>query len=96
MNKNIYAIHFICGCSLTRMKSRIFAEVSIIFVLAFMINVVVNIELLGFDINYYSERAILVDSFWICLIVSTVIVICTCAILNIYFNKDNIYMSLQK
>lgn len=95
-NKKNYAIHLICGCSFPRIKLRIYSEIFILFILSFALSAFINRILLGKDSIYWSERLLLGKSMNQTAALSTIIMLGICLILNICFNKSNIYASIQK
>ncbi len=95
-NKKIYSIHLICGCSLLRLKLRIFFQIFIQFMLSLSIASLVNRLILGYDNIYVSERILLRQAVRQTSILSIIIMIVICLILNIYINKSNIYSSIRK
>ena len=95
-NKKVYAIHLICGCSFLRLKLRIYFEIFIQFILSLALASFINRILLGQDSIYLSEGAILERAISQTGVLSTIIMFGICLVLNIYFNKSNIYDSIQK
>ncbi|MGF7060416.1 hypothetical protein [Brassicibacter mesophilus] len=95
-NKKVYAIHLICGCSFLRLKLRIYFEIFIQFILSLGLSSFINRILLGQDSIYLSERTLLEQAISQTVALSTIIMLGICLALNIYFNKSNIYASIQK
>lgn len=95
-NKKVYAIHLICGCSFLRLKLRIYFEIFIQFILSLGLSSFINRILLGQDSIYLSEGALLEQAISQTVVLSTIIMLGICIALNIYFNKSNIYASIQK
>jgi len=95
-NKKVYAIHLICGCSFPRLKLRLFSEIIIQFILSLGLSIFINEVLLGQDSIYLSERVPLEKAMNQTLALSTIIMLGICLMLNIYFNKSNIYASIRK
>lgn len=95
-NKKVYAIHLICGCSFLRLKLRIYFEIFIQFILSLGLSSFINRILLGQDSIYLSERTLLEQAISQTVALSTIIMLGICLTLNIYFNKSNIYASIQK
>lgn len=95
-NKKIHAIHLICGCSLLRLKARIYFEIFIQFILALVLSSFINRTLMGQNSVYLSEGAILEKAMGQTSLLSTIIMIGIFLVLNIYINKSNIYASIQK
>jgi hypothetical protein len=95
-NKKVYAIHLICGCSFLWLKLRIYFEIFILFTLSFILSAFINRILLGEDSIYWSDRLLFVKGMMQTAVLSTIIMLGICLVLNIYFNKSNIYASIQK
>lgn len=95
-NKKNYAIHLICGCSFLRLKQRIYFEIFIQFILSLVLSSFINRILLGENSIYLSERILLGQAMYQTVMLSIIIILAICFVLNIYFNKSNIYASIQK
>ncbi|MCG8499546.1 MAG: hypothetical protein MJB12_03940 [Firmicutes bacterium] len=95
-NKKVYAIHLICGCSFRRLKLKIYFEIFMQFMLSFVLATFINRILLGQDLIYLSERRVLEQAMEQTMVLSASIMLGICAVLNIYFNKSNVYASIQK
>lgn len=95
-NKKVYAIHLICGCSFLKLKLRIYFEIFIQFILSLELSAFINRILLGKDRIYLFERILLEQAVNQTMVLSAIIMIGICLVLNIYFNKSNIYASIQK
>lgn len=95
-NKKVYAIHLICGCSFLRLKLRIYFEIFIQFILSIGLSALINKILLGQDSIYLSEHILLEQAMNQTVLLSAIILLGICIVLNVYFNKSNIYASIQK
>lgn len=94
-NKKNYAIHLICGCSVFRLKLKIFFQVFMQFILSLGLSSFINRLLLGKGNFYLSDRILLQQAISQTLLLSTIVMFGICLVLNIYFNKSNIYSSIQ-
>lgn len=95
-NKKVYAIHLICGCSFRRLKLKIYFEIFMQFMLSFLLATFINRILLRQDLIYLSERRVLEQAMEQTMVLSASIMLGICAVLNVYFNKSNVYASIQK
>ncbi len=95
-NKKVYAIHLICGCSFKRIKQRIYLEILIQFIISFCLAVFINSIILGQNHIYISERRLFEQAIELTLVLSLIIMLVICFVLNIYFSKSNICASIQK
>ena len=95
-NKKVYAIHLICGCSFRRLKLKIYFEIFMQFMLSFVLATFINRILLGQDLIYLSERRVLEQAMEQTMVLSASIMLGICLVLNVYFNKSNVYASIQK
>lgn len=95
-NKKVYAIHLICGCSFRSLKLKIYFEIFMQFMLSFVLATFINRILLGQDLIYLSERRVLEQAMEQTMVLSASIMLGICLVLNVYFNKSNVYASIQK
>ena len=94
-NKRKYAIHLICGCSTLRLKLKIYLEIFIQFMLSFSLSFLINKLLLRQDGVYLSELIVLKEAINETLLLSIGVMLMIYFILNIYFNRSDIYSSIE-
>lgn len=94
--KSDYAVLLICGCSLGKLKRKIFLRITLQLLVSVISASVINKSLLGYHSLYAYDRQLFSQAVsktgLISLLAGGVIFM----ILNLYINKSNIYDSLRK
>lgn len=95
-NKAEYAIHLICGCSLSKLKYRVFSKILLQFLFAVVVASIINGIILGVKKVYLYENYLYNESISQIIVISSVIVAIVLLLINNYINHSNIYDSVCK
>lgn len=95
-NKKNYAIHLVCGCSLLKLKIKIYTKIFIQFILSLFMGALINKFILG-DLSLYTYDGFMFNqSVFQTTLLSFIIMIVIFAVINLCINRSNIYNSLRK
>lgn len=95
-NRLDYAIHLACGASLTQIKTKIFCKVCFLFIAAFLCAAGINARMLGYERLNREAVSLLSRAVSFSAALIFCVVLLTCAALNFYINKNNVYTTIQE
>ncbi len=95
-NRKIYAIHMISGCSFIKLKTKIFIEILLEFIAALFTATTINKLIFNYRNLSTFDKNIIQLSMQSTTLLSIVIMVLICLILNKHINKNEIYYSISK